>query len=131
MDERHVAKTGWWLGRARSFGHAFRGLSICFRTQANARIHALASVLVLAFGFALKLTAWEWCAVALSIASVWTAECFNTAMEGMVDLVSPERRPLAGRIKDLAAGAVLAAAIGAAVVGAIIFAPRLWAMLPR
>ncbi len=131
MDERHVAKNVWWLGRARSFGYAFRGLAICFRTQANARIHALASVLVIALGFALKLVAWEWCAVGLAIALVWSAECFNTAMEGMVDLVSPERRPLAGRIKDLAAGAVLAAAIGAAAVGAIIFAPKLWALLPR
>ena len=131
MDERPVAKTGWWLGRARSFGHAFRGLAICFRTQENARFHALATVLVLALGFALKLAAWEWCAVSLAIAFVWSAECFNTAMEGMVDLVSPERRPLAGRIKDLAAAAVLAAAIGALAVGAIIFGPKLWALLPR
>ena len=131
MDEHHVAKAGWWRGRLRSFGHAFRGLTICFRTQANARIHALATVLMVALGFALKLAAWEWCAVSLSIASVWAAECFNTAMEGAVDLVSPERRPLAGRIKDLAAGAVLAAAIGAMAVGAIIFGPKLWALLPR
>ena len=131
MDERHVAKTGWWLGRARSFGHAFRGLAICFRTQANARIHALATALALALGFALKLEAWEWCAVVLAIAFVWSAECFNTAMEGMVDLVSPERRPLAGRIKDLAASAVLAAAMGSLAVGTIIFAPKLWALMPR
>ena len=131
MDERHVAKTGWWLGRARSFGHAFRGLAMCFHTQANARIHALASVLASVLGFALNLAAWEWCAVALSIAAVWSAECFNTAMEGMVDLVSPERRPLAGRIKDLAAGGVLAAAVGAVAVGAIIFGPKLWALLAR
>ena len=96
------------------------------RTQANARIHALATVIAVALGFALKLVAWEWCAVVISIASVWAAECFNTAMEGMVDLVSPERQPLAGRIKDLAAGGVLAAAMGAAVVGVIIFGPKLW-----
>ena len=125
MDERHVAKAGWWGGRWRSFGYAFRGLAICFRTQANARIHALATAVVVALGFALKLVAWEWCAVVLAIASVWAAECFNSAMESLVDLVSPERRPLAGRIKDLAAGGVLAAAIGAAAVGAIIFAPKL------
>ncbi len=125
MEERHVANAGWWRGRLRSFGHAFRGLANCFRTQANARLHALATVLVVGCGFALKLVAWEWCAITISIASVWAAECFNTALEGMVDLVSPERRPLAGRIKDLAAGAVLAAAIGAAVVGAIVFLPKL------
>ena len=126
MDEPHVAHPGWWSGRLRSFGYAFRGLAICFRTQANARIHAVATVVAVMLGFALKLAAWEWCAVVLSIASVCVAECFNTAMEGVVDLVSPERRPLAGRIKDLAAGAVLAAAIGAAVVGAVIFGPKLW-----
>ena len=125
MDERHVANPGWLRGRLLSFGYAFRGLAICFRTQANARIHAVATVLVVALGFTLKLATWEWCAVVLSIASVWVAECFNTALEGVVDLVSPERQPLAGRIKDLAAGAVLAAAIGAAVVGAIIFGPKL------
>ena len=131
MDERHVANAGWLRGRLRSLGHAFRGLAICFRTQTNARLHALATALVVALGFGLKLRAWEWGAVVMAIALVWTAECFNTAMEGMVDLISPERRPLAGRIKDLAAGGVLAAAIGAATVGAIIFAPKLWALLPH
>ena len=131
MDERHVAKAGWWHGRLRSFGHAFRGLAICFRTQTNARLHALATALVVALGFGLKLMAWEWCAVVLAMATVWAAECFNTAMESLVDFVSLERRPLAGRVKDLAAGGVLAAAIGAATVGAIIFAPKLWALLPR
>ena len=129
MDEHHVANSGWWRGRVRSFGYALRGLAMCFRTQANARIHALATGLVLALAFTLKLAAWEWCALVLSIAFVWAAECFNTALEGVVDLVSPEQRPLAGRIKDLAAGAVLALAIGAAVVGAIIFGPKVLALL--
>ena len=128
MDERHAANSGWWRARLRSFGYAFRGLAICFRTQTNARIHALATVLAVTLGFALKLAAWEWCMVVLSIALVWAAECFNTALEDWVDLVSPERRPLAGRIKDLAAGAVLAAAIGAAAVGAIVFLPKLCAL---
>ena len=131
MDERRVANSGGWRGRLRSFDYAFRGLAVCFRTQANARIHASATVLVVALGLALKLAAWEWCAVVISIASVWAAECFNTALEGVVDLVSPERQPLAGRSKDLAAGAVLAAAIGAAVVGGIIYLPKLWALLGK
>ena len=128
MEARHVANSAGWRGRLRSFGYAFHGLAVCFRTQANARLHAIATVLVIALGLALKLAAWEWCAVVLSMASVWAAECFNTALEGVVDLVSPERRPLAGRSKDLAAGAVLAAAIGAAAVGAIVFLPKLWAL---
>ena len=93
------------------------------------RIHALATVSAIVLGFSLRIEAWEWCAVALSIASVWMAECFNSALESLVDLISPERRPLAGRIKDLAAGAVLAIAIGAAVVGAVIFGPKLLVLL--
>lgn len=129
MDERHVANPGWWRGRARSFGYAFSGLVVCLRTQANMQIHALATVVAIALGFALKIQGWEWCSVVLSIAAVWAAECLNTAIEGFVDLVSPERRPVAGRIKDLAAGAVLSASLGAAAVGAIVFGPRLLALV--
>lgn len=131
MDEPPVAKSDWLRARLRSFGHAFHGLAICFRTQANARIHAVATIAAITLGVAVKITALEWCAIFIAIALVWMAECFNTALEGLVDLVSPERHPIAGRIKDLAAGAVLAAAIGAAGVGAIIFGPKLWALLPR
>ena len=66
-----------------------------------------------------------------AFALVWTAEIFNTAIEALVDLLSPERRPLAGKVKDLAAGAVLAAALGALAIGAVIFGPKLWALWVR
>jgi diacylglycerol kinase (ATP) len=62
--------------------------------------------------------------VVVAIGLVWTAEGFNTALEALVDLVSPDRHPLAGRAKDVAAGAVLCAAIAAAIVGAIVFVPK-------
>lgn len=119
---------GWLGGRARSFRWAFCGLGYCLRTQPNARIHAGATLAVVGLGFWLGLAGWEWCAVIGVAGLVWAAELFNTALELMVDLVSPERRPLAGRIKDVAAGAVLAAAIAALAVGAIIFGPKLWAL---
>lgn len=119
---------GWLDGRVWSFRWAFRGLGHCLRTQPNARIHAAATAVALALGFWLGLARWEWCAVLAVTGLVWAAELFNTAIEGLVDLVSPERQPLAGRIKDVAAGAVLAAAIAAALVGAIIFLPKLWAL---
>ena len=113
----------------RSFGYAFRGLGILLRTQANARIHAAATVLVVAAGFWFRISRGEWCAVLAAIGLVWTAEGVNTALETIVDLVSPEPHPLAGRAKDVAAGAVLCAAIAALVIGALIFGPRLWALL--
>ncbi len=128
MDEPPVATPGGWRGRRLSFRYAFHGLAICFRTQVNMRLHGLAAALAIGLGFALRIAAWEWCAVVISIAMVSMAECFNTALESVVDLVSPERRPLAGAIKDLAAAAVLAAAIGAAVIGAIIFGPKVLAL---
>lgn len=116
---------------ARSFGHAFRGIGILLRTQANARIHATATVLVVAAGFWFGLSPGEWCAVVAAIGLVWAAEGANTAVETVVDLVSPERHPLAGRAKDVAAGAVLCAAITALVLGSLIFGPRLWALAAK
>lgn len=113
----------------RSFGYAFRGVGMMLATQANARIHAVASVVVIAAGFGLKISLLEWCAVVLAIGLVWAAEGFNTALEALVDLASPEIHPLAGRAKDVAAGAVLCAAIAAAIIGAIIFLPKLAVLL--
>lgn len=112
----------------RSFGFAFRGIAALVATQANARLHAVATVIAAALGWWLKLGAGEWCAVVLTIGLVWTAEALNTAIEAAVDLVSPGFHPLAKRAKDIAAGGVLCAAITAAGIGAIIFLPKLAAM---
>jgi diacylglycerol kinase (ATP) len=129
MDDRPAPIKGWWRRRWWSFRWAFRGLGLSIRSQENSQIHFAATVLVVALGFWLRLAAWEWCALIGAMALVWMAEVFNTAIEGLVDLLSPERRPLAGKVKDLAAGAVLAAAIGALAIGAIILLPKLWALL--
>ena len=97
------------------------------RTQANARIHLAATVLVVAAGVASGLSRGEWCAIVAVVVLVWVTEGLNTAIETLVDLVSPEHHPLAGRAKDLAAGAVLCAAIAAVGVGLLVFGPRLFA----
>ena len=76
-------------------------------------------------GFAFRITATEWCCLIICFTAVWTAEALNTALELLTDLVSPEYHPLAGQCKDVAAGAVLIAAVGAGLVGAIVLAPYL------
>jgi len=116
-------------GRLRSFGHAFRGLKILLQTQHNARIHAVATLLVVAAGALFGISLAEWALVALAVAAVWTAEALNSAIEFLVDLASPDFHPLAAKAKDLAAGAVLAAAIGALVVGVLVFGPHVLKLL--
>lgn len=114
--------------RADSFGHAFRGVASALGSEVHLRFHALATVVVLGLGFYFSISRTEWALVALAVGTVWTAELANTAIEALTDLVSPEYHPLAGKAKDVAAGAVLLAALAALVVGALIFAPRVWAM---
>lgn len=73
----------------------------------------------------LKISITEWCFVTLCITLVIMAEAFNTAIENLTDLVSPDFHPLAGKTKDLAAGAVLIFSIGAVIVGLLIFLPKI------
>lgn len=129
MSERPPAHRGWGWARLRCFADAAAGLRHMLATQANARIHAVATVAVVAAGFYFGLARVEWALIVFAIALVWTAEAVNTAIECVVDLVSPERHPLAGKAKDAAAGAVLVAAIGAAIIGACVFGPKIAAML--
>ena len=117
--------------RVRSFGHAFRGLKVLLQTQHNARIHALATVLVVAAGALLRLSPAEWALIVLAIVCVWATEALNTAIEFLVDLASPELHPLAAKAKDVAAGAVLVAAIGSVIVGVLVFGPHVLRLLAR
>lgn len=115
--------------RIDSFRYALRGLADLVRSQANARIHLAISIVVLLVGFWLGLSRMEWVAIVLCMALVLALEAVNTALEYLTDLVSPGQHPLAGKAKDVAAAAVLLAAIGAAVVGLIIFLPKLYALV--
>jgi diacylglycerol kinase len=123
--------TSYLTARLRSFGHAFRGLKLLLQSQHNARIHAVATVLVVAAGALLRISPTEWALIALAIVCVWATEALNTAIEFVVDLVSPELHPLAAKAKDIAAAAVLVAAFGSAVVGGFVFGPYILRMLGR
>jgi diacylglycerol kinase (ATP) len=111
--------------RVRSFGPALRGIVEMLRSEHNARIHALATIVVVAAGLGFGIERGEWLAIALAVSLVWMAEAFNSALEALGDAVSSELHPLIGRAKDAAAGAVLLAAIGSVVVAALVFGPRL------
>ena len=115
--------------RLHSFRYAFQGLADLFRSQPNARIHAAAAAAAVCLGFFFQISQLEWAAVALCIALVLSLEALNTAIEHLTDLVSPDYHPLAGKAKDVAAAAVLIAAMGAAVAGALIFLPKIVALL--
>lgn len=110
--------------RIQAFRFAFKGLADVFRTQANMRIHAAAAAAAVGLGLFFKITSVEWCMVALVIGIVLVAEVFNTALEYLTDLTSPDIHPLAGKAKDAAAAAVLIAAAASLVVGCIIFLPH-------
>ncbi len=123
------AHTGFWRGRAKSFACALRGIVALVRTQANARIHLLATVLVVAAGFVFRIPRGEWVPLAFAIGIVWIAEALNTAVEALADRVSREHDESIRRAKDVAAGAVLFAAITAAVVGLVVLGPHVWAFM--
>ncbi|NEM96385.1 diacylglycerol kinase family protein [Pontibacter burrus] len=115
--------------RYNSFKFALQGINSAVRSEPHMRLHVLSAIGVIVAGFLFQVTKLEWCLLAGSIGMVITAEIFNTSIETLTNLVSPERHPLAGKTKDLAAAAVLVAAITAAIVGLIIFVPYVLALL--
>ena len=112
-----------------SFSNAFRGITIVFSTEKNMHIHLIVAALVVIFGWVLHISTTEWLLCLLCFGLVITAEMMNTAIENTVDLSSPQKNKLAGKAKDIAAGAVLVSAIIAACIGLIIFIPKIWSCI--
>jgi diacylglycerol kinase len=108
-----------------AFRHAFSGWFYAVRTQRNARIHLLATFFVVAISAWVRLTAEQWCLIVFAIALVWIAELANTALESLVDLVSPEYHTLAKIAKDVKAASVVIAVLASSTVGIIILLPAL------
>lgn len=108
-----------------SFKYAIEGFISSFKTERNMKIHVLATIVVILLGIYVKLNFVEWCVIAIAIAVVIAGELFNTAIETVVDMVSPEKNPKAKLAKDISAAAVLALAIGAAATGLLIFIPKI------
>ncbi|MBT3337613.1 MAG: diacylglycerol kinase family protein [Anaerolineae bacterium] len=115
--------------RIRAFGYAFEGWAYVLKNEPNSWIHTFISLCVISLALWLKLPARDWAVLLLTIVIVWAAEFFNTALESVVDLASPEKHPLAKISKDISAAGVLLAAITAVLVGLLILAPPLWEKL--
>lgn len=115
--------------RAKSFQYAFEGWWFVLRTQHNAWIHALITVLVVGLGLWLGLPWRDWAVLILAFMAVWMAEFMNTAIEAVVDMVMPDVHPLAKVAKDVAAAAVLVGAMGAILIGLLLLGPPLWQRL--
>ncbi|MBT6321972.1 MAG: diacylglycerol kinase family protein [Anaerolineae bacterium] len=115
--------------RLRSFSYAFQGWYYVLRNEQNAWIHAVITVLVIFLAFWLNLPARDWAVILLAIVMVWAAEFFNTAIESIIDLASPDENPLAKVGKDVGAAAVLIAALTSVLIGLLILGPPLWKRL--
>lgn len=115
--------------RLLAFRYALDGWFYVIRTQRNAWIHAVFTLLVVLLALWLGISRIEWLAIIIVIALVWLAEFLNTALEAVVDLASPEQNRLAKVGKDVGAAAVLIAVVTAVIVGLLVLGPPLWARL--
>lgn len=115
--------------RIKSFRYAFAGLRVLFREEHNSRIHVFAALCVVIAGFVFRISAYEWIAVTIVIGMVLCAEAINSSLERTADFVKAERDDRKRDIKDLGAAAVLLTAIAAAIVGLIIFLPKILSLI--
>ena len=112
--------------RLKSFRFAFNGIRLLVTREHNAWIHCFIAVCVIVTGCLVGLSATEWIVITMAIGMVLAAEAFNSSIEALADLVSPGYNEAIKRTKDLAAGAVLILAIASAVIGLVIFVPKLF-----
>ncbi len=123
----HVYQVLKAMNELRSFQVAFRGIITASRSEKHMKFHLLAAVSTIAAALWLKFSTVEWIVLILVISGMLALEMINTAIEKLVDLIEPEWNELAGKIKDIAAGACLVYACGAAVIGCILYVPKLLA----
>lgn len=112
-------------GRWRSLVCAFKGIADLVKSQRNAHIHLVATLATCAAAIAFRVSAGEWCWLLAAMGAVWVAEALNTAVELVADAAVPQRHPLIGRAKDVAAGGVLMASLMAAGIGCCVFGPHM------
>ncbi|MEG6614827.1 diacylglycerol kinase family protein [Peptococcaceae bacterium 1198_IL3148] len=118
-----------WSRFSRSLGWAFKGIIWALKTERHMQFHLLATVAAILVAYWLKISVTQWLFIIFAIALVWMAELINTAIEAVVDLCTQDHHPLAKVAKDVAAGAVLIAAVNSLVVAALVLLPKLLSQL--
>ena len=114
-----------WKETLHAFGYALQGIRKFMMNERNARLHLLATILVVLSSLFFRVTRWEAVALTVVVGFVWVAEIFNTCIEKTMDFISMEKRKEIKYIKDLAAGAVLIASLAAFIIGLLIFIPKI------
>ena len=109
----------------KSFHYALQGLLSAVRSERNMRIHIAAAMLVIAAGIFFKVSQTEWMILLMCIGFVISLELMNTALEHVCNAAVPQFHPFIRHAKDIAAAAVLVAAIASAITGGIIFIPKI------
>jgi diacylglycerol kinase len=109
----------------KSFNYAFSGIKTTFASETNFKIHLLAAIMAIAFGFAVNISNTEWEVIILCIAFVLSMEMINTAIEKLCNMVHKDIHPVIKSVKDITAGAVLVAAVGSLIIGSVIFLPKI------
>ncbi|NND76963.1 MAG: diacylglycerol kinase family protein [Flavobacteriales bacterium] len=115
------SNNGFIAGRIKSFGHAFNGIPYIMKER-NMWVHLFAAILIICGAFYFQFEKMEWCILILCITLIFALEGLNTAIEYLVDLVSPEHDKLAGKVKDISSAGVLFGAIGVLIIGILLFA---------
>lgn len=105
----------------KSFGYSIKGFLAAMREERNMRIHLGAALIVIALGFWFQISATDWCILLIMIGTVISAELFNTSIETLADVVTKEKHPGIGKVKDIASAAVLILCVISVVVGVIVF----------
>ena len=108
-----------------SFKHAISGLGYVFKNHPNVKVHGLVGLMAIIAGWVLEISTGEWLIISFTIVLVMMAELVNTAIESMTDLITTEYRQKAKVAKDVSAGMVLVTAVGAVIVGLVIFLPKI------
>lgn len=112
-----------------SFKYAFSGIKLCIENEQNMFIHFTVATLVIIFALFFKISKIEWIICLLLIGLVMMMELFNTAVEAICDLVTKENNRYVKIAKDTAAGAVLVISIISAIIGLMIFIPKILEMI--
>ncbi|MEJ6981773.1 diacylglycerol kinase family protein [Pedobacter sp. P351] len=111
----------------KGFLYAWQGIVYAFATQINFKFHTFSAIVIVALGCFFKLDLFEWLWISAAIILVVVAELFNTALEVLVDLVSPDYNEKSGIVKDLSSAAVLLTAVLSAIIGISVFLPKILA----